>query len=232
MDLNTFFEKVRLQSSPNLGDLVYQYIKEEIIELRMAPGEKISLATLSKTLNTSRTPVRTALTRLIEDGMVEDSDEFGFRVKPILLHDYMALCDMRRIIEGNAAYMATTLATDEDMGRLKALIEHGRSCKQSEDSNGFANADAQFHVAIVRMTRNNYMLSSYQSLEADIRRYRFACARYRGKCYVEDTKHALGAHIAIYRAMKNKFASVAKEVMVSHIDHTAQTVIDLSWDLR
>ena len=232
MDLATFFEAVRTESVPNLGTLVYQYLQEEIIELRMAPGQKINIATISKTLDLSRTPVRTALSQLIDEGLVEETDAAGFRVKPLLLHDYMALCDIRRILESNAAYIATAMASDDELRELKAVVEKARECRLNQDYSGFADADAQFHNLIISMTRNEYMVSAYRNIQSDVRRYRFACSHFRKSACEEDTKHALGAHVAIYRAMKNKFASVAREVMECHINHTSQTVIDLSWDLR
>lgn len=231
MDLATFFEAVRTESVPNLGALVYQYLLEEIIELRMAPGQKISIATISKTLNLSRTPVRTALSLLIDEGLVEEIEGTGFRVKPLLMHNYMALCEIRRILESNAAFTATAMATDEELFLLKEVIEKARVCRLNKDYFGFADTDAQFHNLIVQMSRNEYMVTAYKNIQSDIRRYRFACSHYREDMCEEDTKHALGAHVAIYRAMKNKFASVAKEVMECHINHTSQTVIDLSWDL-
>lgn len=206
-----------------LSDLVYQYIVDAIVDVRFAPGSKINTKQISEELGISRTPVRTALERLVEEKLVEQVGEKGFKVCQVDWQDCMALYDIREMVEGSAAYITANTITDAQLERLKQTILTARRARAQGDILAVFDADNLFHELIVRFSGNNYLIDMYSSLKIWIRRYQRALIA-AGKYDAE--AHNVDKHVVIYRAIKSRYSLVAKAEMTNHLHHIYRVLFD------
>ena len=206
-----------------LSDVVYQYIVSAIVDVRYVPGSKINTKQISEELGISRTPVRTALERLVEEHLVEQVGEKGYKVCQVDWRDCMALYDIREMIEGNAAYIAANIITDAQLEQLRQTILAAKRAKEQGDILALFDADNLFHELIVRFSRNGYLIDMYDSLKIWIRRYQ--------RSLIASGKYALAAHnvdkhIVIYRAIKSRYSLVAKTEMTDHLHYIYRVLFD------
>ncbi|MCR4443143.1 MAG: GntR family transcriptional regulator [Peptococcaceae bacterium] len=230
MDSGEF--KKRLENEPfaALGELVYNYLFEIIIKASILPGEKISTTKIAEELGISRTPVRAALDRLANEGFVERTDRKGFRVPPLNINDVIELYDFRKIIEGNAAYIAANTMTLEEMRDLEQLVLNPKKLVQPFEPVTWINLDTGFHKKIVLSTHNKYLIDAFRNIETRMNRYKFIMTAYNHYNQKADIVQGAEKHICIFKALKNRFSQVAKNEMIEHLDHVFFSVLRLKMD--
>ena len=91
-------------------DWVYEEVREAIIDLRLQPGEPLREATIAEQLGVSKTPVREALTRLEQEGLVETTSFKGAVVSGYSAEDLQEIYELRELLEGAAARAAAESA--------------------------------------------------------------------------------------------------------------------------
>ncbi|MEU0502394.1 GntR family transcriptional regulator [Nocardia sp. NPDC005998] len=100
----------------------YRALKREIIELTRPPGQHFTEQDVARVLGLSKTPVREALARLHRDGLVKPLPRAGYVVSPITLGDAADLCDMRTLLQGEAAALTARRGLPQaDLDRLHQL---------------------------------------------------------------------------------------------------------------
>src|ERR1700684_896923 len=94
---------------------VYHQLREWIITSELSPGIFLAEPDLAERCGTSRTPVREALSRLVQDGWVNSIHRKGFQVRPITLKDISDIFTYRRLFERYAGERAAATATTEQI---------------------------------------------------------------------------------------------------------------------
>lgn len=103
-------------------DRAYRRLKREIIELKRPPGQHFTEQDVASVLSLSKTPVREALARLHRDGLVTPVPRAGYVVSTITLGDAADLCDMRTLLQGEAAALTAQKGLGpEQLDRLEQL---------------------------------------------------------------------------------------------------------------
>lgn len=225
MNQQEFMQQIKDQPFSVLGELVYQYIAESIMEVHLEPGAKINTSKIAKELGISRTPIRTALERLAEEGLVEHAGTKGFKVSPVDWSDCMALYDARGVIEGNAAYTSANSSTPEHLEKMMHAIQLMKKAQAKGDNLAVFEADNLFHSVIVESTGNEYLMALYDSIKPWIRHYQRTLVLVN-KHQVGDDAQLVSKHIVIYKAIKNRYSMVAKNEMASHINHLYRVIFD------
>src|SRR4029434_5866544 len=110
--------KHRVQRTENLSGQVYSQIKTLILCNEILPGEKLHHQQLSERLGVSRTPVREALTRLVQEGYVSFLPNRGFTCKEIRLQEAEELYDVREALEAFAVEKAVENVSDDGLEKL------------------------------------------------------------------------------------------------------------------
>lgn len=88
-------------------------LREMILNRQLGVGERLREAHLAKMLGTSRTPIRAALVRLSEEGLVEELEPVGYAVRDFSERDIQEAIEMRGMIEGMAVRLAAERGVDE-----------------------------------------------------------------------------------------------------------------------
>ena len=124
--------KPRAKRTENLSAQVYSQIKTLILCNEVLPGQKLHHQELSERLGVSRTPVREALTRLVQEGYVSLLPNRGFTCKEIRLQEADELYELREALEAFAVEKAIENLTDETLTELSAKMQlYGQGCPKA-----------------------------------------------------------------------------------------------------
>ncbi len=116
-----------LEPGDLLADRAYRQLSRAILRNQLAAGTPLSVPELARRLNISRSPVREAVQRLIYDGLAANVPHRGAIVSEIKPDDFRGLLEVRQVLEGLAARLATERATDDDLRSLHDVLEdHAR----------------------------------------------------------------------------------------------------------
>ncbi len=132
--------------TPSSVDDIHDIIRDEIITLRLMPGAKVSENELGRRFNTSRTPVREALLRLVDEGLVKVWPQRGTLITPISLRAVRRARFVREAIEVAVFRKAAIDGLPEAvLARLDAIMAEQEAAR--EDAIRFTEADDAFHHA-------------------------------------------------------------------------------------
>jgi GntR family transcriptional regulator, rspAB operon transcriptional repressor len=145
--------RLRLDRSRHAAPQVVEYLREQIIGLELAPGTVLSRIDLAARFGLSQTPVRDALMRLAEEGLVDVFPQHKTVVTRIDLHSAQQAHFLRRAIE---IEVVRTLAQRADTAltkSLRATIIRQKALLGASDYRGFAKTDASFHLQLYEAAR-------------------------------------------------------------------------------
>jgi DNA-binding GntR family transcriptional regulator len=137
-----------------LRDTAYDTLCEAIVTGTLAPGETLHDNELCSWLGLSRTPVRGALVRLEEDGLVETEPQRFTRVTPVRDRDARSLFPVLAAVHALATELAVPLLGPGDHQRLRAEADRHHAALAARDARAAYNADAAFHGVFVLMSAN------------------------------------------------------------------------------
>lgn len=127
---------------------IYRELHAAIVAMDMAPGTALNEKALTERFGVSRTPVREALIRLVEDGLVDVFPQSGTFVSRIPLALIPQAVIIRQALEGAAVERAAERATAKDVEWLDEILARQRFFADRMNTNGFHEADEAFHEAI------------------------------------------------------------------------------------
>jgi DNA-binding GntR family transcriptional regulator len=157
----------------SLSDLTYEALKERILDRTLAPGERLNIDALTRSLEVSSSPVREALVRLEAERLVVLELYSGYSVAPHPTREYLEmLYDFRMLVEGYCARIGAARGNPATVALLASLVKRMAGTKrlgaQYKDYKKLGQADAQFHQAIVDSAGNDVLSEVYASKHAHL----------------------------------------------------------------
>jgi len=202
--------------SPNLGEIVYEKIKEAIVTGLIPAGSRLSELDLSKQFDVSRTPIREAIRQLAETGLVSFSPRRGAYVLLPTAKDAFDLYEIRNALEGISVEHLCVNPPRDFLLRQKGMFEE---VSNDWDADRFMKMDEEFHTGMSRMVGNNYldfMLGKVGDIIQICRHYAI------GSIPKADSSKE---HIAIIDAILSGDAACSKEQMKLHMESTRDGLI-------
>jgi DNA-binding GntR family transcriptional regulator len=156
------FEKPRprVKRAENLSAQVYNQIKTLILCNEVLPGQKLHHQQLSERLGVSRTPVREALTRLVQEGYVSLLPNRGFTCKEIRLQEASELYELREALEALAVEKAIENLTQATLSRLSAKMNLYGHDVQKRFTRERLIYDQEVHLEIARLSGNETLVKT------------------------------------------------------------------------
>jgi DNA-binding GntR family transcriptional regulator len=193
--------------SPVNEDNAYDRLRGAILSLDLVPGERLSERGLESVLGTSRTPIRVALMRLENDGLTQRAGR-GWQVAPIDVAEVRAVMEYREALEVAAVALAVERAGDEELADLRALAEANR---ETDDEETGLRDGSDFHVALARLSRNQFIGDGMAGALTRISRARWLLVR-----TPQSRAAARDAHLGIVAAVRDRDARQALALTVTH----------------
>lgn len=195
-----------------LPDRVYAVIKNAVLTCVLKPGERLVEAELCESLEVSRTPLREALNRLANEGLVVASPFRGYSVAPLTARDFHDLCEVRRMIEPAVAGLAAERAVPGDVTRLLELSTLTYTPGDHASYHAYLLANSRFHLEIARCARNSQLESI---VVAVLDRHQRPC--FLGLDVGIDAEESTVEHVKVIEAIRNHDSELASKLMTKHI---------------
>jgi DNA-binding GntR family transcriptional regulator len=196
----------------SLTDAVYEAIRDAIINKSIAPGSRVTEAALAEQLNVSKTPVREALLKLRQIGLVESSGRRGGRVtlpsRGSIQHAYEA----RRVLESAAAELVAERGSDADIGQISDAAKRCLAAAEAGDFAGFLRWDTSFHEQIADATGNPRLCELANDSLALV-----MALRRRDVPSAGDSVACARAHVGIAGALTARDPDRARQAMSDHV---------------
>ena len=153
MSLESLSAKFSLDRSRSATSQVYEFLRQAIVSLALAPGTPLSRTQVAESLDLSPMPVRDALSRLEKEGLVEIFPQHLTRVRGIDVDSARQVHVLRLAVELEIVFGLATAADPAVSKTLLATVAKQRSCLEEDDFSGFIAFDQEFHLAMYRAAR-------------------------------------------------------------------------------
>ena len=153
----------RFQRPRTVSEGVYGHLRDELFAGRLRPGQWLREQEVAEELRVSRTPVREAMRRLAQEGLLLISANRGARVRPITLEETVAVYEVRERLEGMAAWLA---ARHGDRAGVDALLERlqAMTALSHDDYVAHVWADNDLHLCLAKLSGNPVLAEFVQRL--------------------------------------------------------------------
>ncbi|MCL5441973.1 MAG: GntR family transcriptional regulator [Candidatus Thermoplasmatota archaeon] len=201
-----------MEAKEKLNEVAYKHIFDGILQGKFRPGTFLNIDDISASLNISKTPIREALLELEGEGLIIRNGRYYHIFSPSR-KEIMDLYEIRRILEGEAAGLAAVNpppALIDDLGQTITRIEE-LSKLGDPDPIIFADLSGKFH-SLICAGSGNQLLSK---IVGDIR-LRLKIVRVTSFTSFNRRKDDLLEHKAVFKAIKDRNPSLAKELMIDH----------------
>jgi DNA-binding GntR family transcriptional regulator len=203
-----------------LVDDAAQSLREAILGGRLAAGTRLRQEDLAAQLGISRTPIREALGRLQQEGLVELLPAAGVRVVALDLAEAAQLYDIREVLDGLAARLAAHEADAASLGRLEKSLARMRQCVARGDANQWFPAHVAFHDEIFRASANRRLQTLGTVVKLSIRRFHPLLLRTGNRL-----ADALAEHTGIFEAIAAHDSGEAERRARAHIANAKDIVV-------
>ena len=216
-----FDQETKKRPFAPLGDIVYEILLDEVVKVKILPGERLNEALLAKEFEISRTPIHTAILRLAEQQLVQRDRDGGkyMSVTPITWADCYNLAQARGCIESYAAFLAARCITDENLKRLLYLAKQYEKITKDTALVGHEACDHEFHKTVVYACGNACLIDMYQCIELRILRYRYFLRHILGCDILQPIlTSSAKSHWAICHALETGLSAAVQAEMATHVD--------------
>ena len=203
----------------NLSDQVYLALKTELHDFRWVPGDRLSEGEIGQRLGVSRTPVREALFRLRNEGLLDVESKQGWYVKPIDFARLDQLYDLRIVLELASVDRLTVRREDPpDLAALKSVWLVPVAERQS-DPQRMGELDEAFHASMVQASGNLELARVHQDVTERIR-----VVRRLDFTRPDRVDATYSEHSKILRAIIQRKGDQGKLMLRSHIEQSKAEV--------
>jgi len=203
-----------------LSQKVYEKLKKEIIHGILEPGSSVSENKLATKLKVSRTPIREAMGKLIEERLVKTSPNKKMTISDVSITDIKEVLMIRGALEGLSASIASKRISDQEIDRLEKIVKQMHICVDENNLSTYFKADDEFHDLILKVCDNKWIDKIRRNLSNIIYRYRFKSLSVPGRL-----KHSLEEHKAILESLKRHDPEEADKLSKLHMENTIINIL-------
>jgi len=212
--------RTKLAALPTISVRIYEALADEIIAGNLLPGQRLEERELAGRFAVSRTPIREALLRLQERGLVEIVPRSGIVVAKISIERLTTLLEAQCELEALCAHRAAESMTAMERKELEMLHEQGAQYVATGDQSGYLLLNKQFHNLIASGTHNDVLVSTLTDLRDRLSPFRQAQSDVEDRLEVSHADHDLVFHAIIdgkpeaaFNAMRDHDARLSTNVL-------------------
>jgi DNA-binding GntR family transcriptional regulator len=198
---------------------IYADLRSQLVSLGRQPGDAISEAEIAVSYGVSRTPVREAILKLADDGLVDIFPQSGIYVSRIPLAALPEAIIIRKALEETTARLAAERASQSQILHLHAIVERQREADAVQDRDAFHHADDRFHAGIAEVAGHPGIWTLIQQVKLQVDRYRRLTLPQTGRIAGAITEHA-----AILAAIETRDPAQARLAMEAHLDRLLRDI--------
>lgn len=205
---------------PTVVDYAYKEIWKRVIMIGGSEERRLSDVALAEQLGMSRTPVRQALERLVQEGLVRSDPRRGFWTSTFTAQDIHEIYDLRGALEVLALRLAAPRLSQEDLKAHLEALYAVRAELETRPFIRFLQVDIRFHTLITRASGNGRLIHSLSMLRSQICMFQM-----QDTLYPKRMEIALNDHEQVLLAMVAGHVDEAAECLSRHIQHAKEGVL-------
>jgi len=188
-------------------------LREDIVSLRRKPEDPILEKQIAEAYGISRTPVREAVLRLADEGLIEIFPQSGTFVSRIPLAALPEAIAVRRVLEEAVMRQAAAKATPDQLARLRAEIEKQRETAKAGDQDQFHQCDKAFHALLAEIAGYPGFWAIIMQANTQVDRFRRLTLPVVGRMDI-----VLDEHAAMVEAIAGHDPDRAVRALITHLD--------------
>ncbi|MPY88270.1 MAG: FCD domain-containing protein [Luteitalea sp.] len=196
-------------------------IREEILSGKLRGGVKIDQTRLTRELKISHIPLREALKQLEGEGYLEVVSYGGVYVKKLSREEMEDLYMIRAEVESLTAALAIDNLTRNDTKHLRGLFREMKKATQALDYERLLPLNQEFHYAIYRACKRQYLLQLLDDLWNQCSRYRII-----GMFHPKRARQGLAEHEAMLKACEQGDLAALQKAVRANVDNTRQYLLE------
>lgn len=193
------------------------WLRESIITGQLQPGEQLKLLALARQAEVSTTPIREALSRLRDEGLVVGDSHRTFQVASLTLDEIRDYYLVHAFLSGVLAERSAKVLSSNDLARLHELDNQARELTDAGDFAAVHDIDYEFHHLVNNSATD--VLRRFVTVTTRLVSRRSYTDDQQGKHFVED-------HAAILKALDVRDGAAARYAMERHIHNIGQAVLE------
>lgn len=204
-----------------LREIVYEELKMQILTGKIAPGSRMMEVELAESMGVSRTPIREAIKKLEQEGLVIIEPRKGAYASQISVKDMVDILEVRQDMEGLAAHMAAYRMTPKQMKELEIISVAYNKAVEEGNMSDMIKFDTDFHNLIVESCNNSILTMMINQLQELLLRFRYV--------YYDNIKRAEkmpSEHSMIMEAIKDGRSDAARVSAEMHIERIKDMVMN------
>jgi len=218
---------IKLDNYKPLREIVFETLREAIIQGRLEPGERLMEIQLAEEMGVSRTPVREAIRKLELEGFVVMVPRKGAYVAGVSVKDIVDVFEVRAALEGLAAGLAAERATVEELEEMERAVLQIHEVSNGNNLNTLVERDTNFHELIFKASRNQRLVQIVIHLKEQIQRFRTTSLALPGR-----GKHAVEEHKNILEAISSRNVELAGNLAREHIETAEQIFLTTMGEVK
>jgi DNA-binding GntR family transcriptional regulator len=217
-----------IQNHRPLDDLVFERLRDSIIDGRLKRGQWLRQETLAQELTVSQMPVREALKRLVAEGLAERIPYKGVKVVEFSPEDIVDICTARLVLEGLAVRFATPFITPETLEQLKGNVREAEGYTGQDQMAKRRELNAEFHLSICRASGRQYLVRLLEAVWSWFPSVMLYEGMFRQEELLPDRlERERREHWAILGALERHDAEQAEEEIRRHIQNLSQELTEV-----
>jgi DNA-binding GntR family transcriptional regulator len=206
-------KQAKVSKGSNRRDLAYERIKDAIRNQAIAPGEALTETRLSKLLGISRTPVREALQKLVQEGLAETMPGQAVTVATRTVQDVLDVVHIRSLLEPEQVRLATDVISVKQLEVLESTMQEMERVAKKNDLAAWSKADGIFHEVLKEACPNKLLAETVLQLKNRVHHMANFDTQVNPDRLLACTKE----HRNVVNAVKAKDSKAAKVAMEEHI---------------
>ncbi|MBV7276548.1 GntR family transcriptional regulator [Clostridium sp. PL3] len=196
----------------NLGEQAYEHIKDMILNLEIKPGERIPEESIANQLGSSRTPIREALRKLENDGLIFLYPKCFAEVAHYNEDTIRQIGELRLAQDILSAQLALHYGSNADFSNLRQLAQKCEDGARTGNIHDRIKLDMDFHLGITKISRNQILIKSQQELY--LRIHLIQVSKYTD---IEHSLKQIQHHQELIEALINRDSEKARKVICNHL---------------
>lgn len=207
-------------STDRIADAIYEQLREEIFTGELGPGSRLSVPALAERLEVSRSPVRDAVLRLIQERLAKEEPRRGAVVAMIDARALASIYEVREVLEGLAARLAVENAGRRLVEQLHGALAEHEAAVENADLDAHAAADMRFHALLRGASANDEVVRLLDDIQTQVR------LAMRTTTVTGGPRHALDDHRAILAAVESGDPAAAEQAARAHIARLRSALLE------
>ncbi len=227
--MQLFRKELAVEYTETLSQKVYKDIKSNIISGKWEMGKRITEKELSDSMHVSRSPIRWALDRLFDEGLLNYNKNVGYSVRIVTVDDVKEIYKIRTALEVLSFKEAALKMTEDDFKVLYSLIAKSERAIENNDIQLLLSSSNEFNLKIYEfagMPRLKFIQQNLQEYLEALRSISFAGT------FNERRDRAVKEHKLIVRLMKLKYFSELEAQIEEHLSHSKNYILSVAADFE